>query len=554
MYVRVSTTEQGEKYGKDSQISQMRKWLAANDELYTFNEKYIYIDDGFSGASEIHERAELPRLFEDAKKKEFDVVLVWKLDRFFRKTRYLLNAIEDLRDIDIDFIATSQQEVNTTTTFGKFMLGLLGIIAEMERDLIMERTAIGRVEAAKDKKWVGGMHSYGYDIDPDSQKIAINPETSKIVQKIFKWFVRDRKTTYEIQQRLNALQIPTQADRVADKLRKKKKLKKEIRKVNPANYWHDKTVGRLLRNEAYTGLYYYGKKTKKYDAVAKKMKEVLNPEEDWIPIPCPQIISKKIWKKAQSLLEQNKRTQKLGRHTYLLSGKVDCARCMSTYGGYMKPQIKTIDGVKTKIGELPQYRCRKANKSKSPTPCDNKEISGSILEGRVWQEVSQLLSDPKVFIKRIEEEEKKKVNVYELEQERAEKQQEFDALTAEWQRVKNLYQKGFDYQGEGELEVESKRITEDKIKLTDDLEAIASQLMDAEERRERLIAAKDIAKKYAKALAKLDFETKRLIIHDLVKRIVIDGSDVTLELMIPESEKSDSRHNISDLYGVTGRD
>lgn len=556
LYVRVSTTEQAEKFGKNVQLSQMKKWLAAHEDQFTHDEKYIYIDEGFSGASEIEERENLPKLFEAAKKNKFDVVLVWKLDRFFRRTRYLLNAIEELREMGVDFIATSQAEVNTTTTFGKFMLGLLGIIAEMERDLILERTGIGRIEAATAGKWVGGMHTYGYDIDPQKQTISINPETSKIVRKIFNWLVKDRLNTYEIQQRLNAKgDIPTQADLEAQRLEKEGRLKGKKRTKNPANYWHDTTVGRILRNEAYKGYYYYGKTTLKFDPVLKKKREHANPPEEWIKITCPKIVDEKIWEKAQKILNENKRTQKRGKEKYLLSGKVSCERCKSSYTGYMKPKIETINGVRTAVGKLPQYRCRKKSKSKASVPCDNREISGTVLERGVWGFIEELLSDPKAFLKKVEQEERKRVNTDELEQKRDEIQAALEALIKQKNRMVELYELGYKYQGKGELEKAMNKLKTQIERLEADLEGIASQLMDAEDKRDRLASAKHLAKSYAKSLKNLDFPTKRRIIQDIVKRIQINGEDVTIELMIPNlARRHQERHSISNLYGATGQD
>ncbi len=556
LYVRVSTTEQAEKYGKDAQLSQMKKWIAANEDLYTFNEKHVYIDENFSGASEIEERKELPKLFEAARKKEFDVVLVWKVDRFFRKTRALLNAIEELKAMGIGFISTTQTEINTTSTMGKFMLGLLGIIAEMERDLIMERTAIGRMEAAKKNKYVGGMHTYGYNIDPKTQELKINPETSKVVRKVFHWFVKKRWTTYQIQKQLNAMNIPTQADLEDRRLKKEKsksQKKGKKRQTNPENYWHDSTVGRILRNEAYTGKYYFGKKTRRFDQETKKWQEIKNPEEEWIPLTCPQIIDKGTWKLAKAILKLNARTQKVGKHTYLLSGIVVCGRCGSPYGGYMQPKHKTKNGKRELVSKLPHYRCRRSNWTKGSKRCMNRQISGTILEEGAWAQVKELLSNPTVFMRRIEEEERKRVNVKELEERRDENQKTIDELDKEFERVTLLFQKGMKYTRKGELEKEVERITAEKLRLVHDQEAIAAQLLDAEEKRERLASVKDLGKKYLHALDNLDFETKRTILHDLIKRIVIDGEEIRLELQIPSLSGRKGGNKVSNLYGATGR-
>ena len=558
LYIRVSTQEQADKFGLPVQLNQMKKWLETYEDLFTWDEKHLYTDDGFSGASEIFEREALPKLFEAARKKEFDVILVWKLDRFFRKTRYLLNAIEELKEMDIGFIATTQAEVDTTKTMGKFMLGLLGIIAEMERDLIIERTGIGRMEAANAGKFVGGMHTYGYDIDEQTQKITINPETSKIVRLIFKWFVKDRLNSYQVQQRINAMNIPTQADLELERMKKKKgaeNVKKSKRKVNPANFWHGSTIRKILKNQAYTGHYFFNKKTRKYNPTTKKWKEAPNPREEWIKVICPKIIEGGVWKTAQALLKRNEKSQRRGKDIYLISGKIICGACNSPYHGYMKAKFKTKNKVREIVSKKPHYRCGKDNASKVGVPCANRQISGTALEALVWSRIEELISDPDIFIKRVEQEERKKVNVRELEKERDTKQKELDEIIAETDRMLVLFQKGLKYQGKGELEKESSRLEADEKRLENDLESIASQLMDAEERQERLASAKNLAKKYAKSLTDLDFPTKRTIVQDIVKRVVILPEKVRIELLIAKKAGKGGEDDRNEtLYGVTGWD
>lgn len=85
------------------------------------------------------DRPALKRLFADAAMGRFDVVVVWKVDRFFRKVLYLLEGIDYLDHHQIGFIAATQP-FDTTQPFGKAMLQMVGVIAELERDLIKERT------------------------------------------------------------------------------------------------------------------------------------------------------------------------------------------------------------------------------------------------------------------------------------------------------------------------------------------------------------------------------------------------------------------------------
>src|SRR5438093_8490909 len=103
LYVRVSTAEQGEKYGPDYQRKEMMRFVEYWG--YAVQPQHVYTDISFSGASPVEEREALPALFDAAGRREFDVVLVWKLDRFFRRTLYLLEAIERLQKLGVGFIS-----------------------------------------------------------------------------------------------------------------------------------------------------------------------------------------------------------------------------------------------------------------------------------------------------------------------------------------------------------------------------------------------------------------------------------------------------------------
>jgi DNA invertase Pin-like site-specific DNA recombinase len=99
-----------------------------------------YIDVGISGTKE--RRPELDRLMADAHKRRFDVVCVWKFDRFARSVSHLLKALETFKALGIDFVSYSEQ-MDTSTPAGKMVFTVLGAVAELERSLIVERVRAG---------------------------------------------------------------------------------------------------------------------------------------------------------------------------------------------------------------------------------------------------------------------------------------------------------------------------------------------------------------------------------------------------------------------------
>jgi DNA invertase Pin-like site-specific DNA recombinase len=144
IYARVSTTNHGQDVGMQTrelrQFAEARGWTVAGE----------YIDAGVSGAKD--SRPELNRLMADAHKRRFDVVCVWRFDRFARSVSHLLRALETFRALGIDFVSYSEQ-MDTSTPAGKMVFTVLAAVAELERSLIVERVRAGlRNARAKGKK------------------------------------------------------------------------------------------------------------------------------------------------------------------------------------------------------------------------------------------------------------------------------------------------------------------------------------------------------------------------------------------------------------------
>ena len=144
IYARVSTTTHGQDVGLQTrelrQFAEARGWLVAAE----------YVDQGVSGAKD--SRPELNRLMADAHKRRFDVVCVWRFDRFARSVSHLLRALETFKALGIDFVSYSEQ-MDTSTPAGKMVFTVLGAVAELERSLIVERVRAGlRNAKAKGKK------------------------------------------------------------------------------------------------------------------------------------------------------------------------------------------------------------------------------------------------------------------------------------------------------------------------------------------------------------------------------------------------------------------
>lgn len=145
LYARVSTTN-----GQDPemQLREMREYAARRGWEITDE----YTDHGISGSRE--SRPALNRLMADAQRRKFDAVLVWKVDRFGRSLRHLVNALAELGALGVAFVSL-RDNLDLSTPSGRLMFGVIGAMAEFERSLIQERVRAGLRNASAKGQQLG---------------------------------------------------------------------------------------------------------------------------------------------------------------------------------------------------------------------------------------------------------------------------------------------------------------------------------------------------------------------------------------------------------------
>jgi DNA invertase Pin-like site-specific DNA recombinase len=146
IYARVSTTNHGQDVTLQTRelehFAHVRGWQIVGS----------YTDAGVSGSKD--SRPELNRLMADAHKRRFDIVCVWRFDRFARSVSHLLRALETFKALGIDFVSFSEQ-MDTSTPAGKMVFTVLGAVAELERSLIVERVKAGMRNARAKGRRIG---------------------------------------------------------------------------------------------------------------------------------------------------------------------------------------------------------------------------------------------------------------------------------------------------------------------------------------------------------------------------------------------------------------
>ena len=144
IYARVSTSDQT----CENQLLELRRYVSARG-WEVFRE---YVDKGVSGAKE--RRPALDEMVRDAKRRRFDVLCVWRLDRLGRNLRHLILLLEDLQATGVAFVSLSEG-IDATTPAGRLQLHVLGAIAEFERERIRERVLAGLQRARAQGKRLG---------------------------------------------------------------------------------------------------------------------------------------------------------------------------------------------------------------------------------------------------------------------------------------------------------------------------------------------------------------------------------------------------------------
>lgn len=488
--------------------------------------------------------------------------------RYHAKIPTSSSAIEVLKDeLGVGVISVTEA-MDSTNKMSKAMFTIMGLGAELERDGILERTATGRQEAAKAGKWVGGKHPpYGYYIDDKTQVLTIHPEESKVVQTIFRWCAHDLLPTYEIQKRLNAMHIPTKADTAFEDLKERRATRTDkkgrtdppdpIRRTNPERYWHHTSIIKILKQQAYTGTYYYGKRSCKKDPKTGKRYDVVNPRGQWVPIQCPAIVDVVLWEKTQERLANNKRlSRKNAKHEYLFSGKLICGVCGSSFSCYMKKKFR-----KGVVTLYPQCRCRKVSRDRTAILCTNRQISEAQLEAQVWIQIEALLSDPAVFLRQLQEREHKRESAGEMRERREEVERLLIELQSETKRVFEMYEKGLAYQIPGAIDERIEEIDKRKKDLESEKKNLATRILTTDQERERLEYAQLLAERCKVALTDLKPHAKREIIQTLVQRITVYPKYATIELRLERPAELGIEHGGEDRIGtlltpcgVTGRD
>jgi len=379
LYLRVSTQEQEtDGYGLESQEQSLREYVKRH---YGEGVKVQVYSDIHTG-SQLVERPALQRLLGDIQRGEVRAILVWKIDRLSRNVKHLMEIVELFNKYDVALVSYSE-DMNFSGIMGKFMLNMMGSIAELERGTICSRTHAGKVASARSGNYVGHWTPYGYKkVAQESGKgsrLEIIEAQAQWVRNIFRWSVNENMSDERIAARLNELGVPYDAETNTHHSRKKNNTAHMHRK------WTNRIIEKMMNNSIFMG---------KHIACMKDETGKMLPEDQWVVVDVPVIVEPLLWYHGQEARKRRKTTH--GSDFYLLSGKIIDTDT---------PQKRAFSGVnRTKGGtSYRRNQCRDTNGNYYPAF----EIPAQALEKYVWELVKEALQNPQKFYdcyqKRIQE-------------------------------------------------------------------------------------------------------------------------------------------------------
>lgn len=288
IYVRVSTQEQArEGHSVQEQENRLRAFCEAKD----WNIVRVYVDGGFTGSN--MNRPELNRMLKDIERGKIKTVLVYKLDRLSRSQKDTLHLIEEVfLKKGIDFVSMNEN-LDTSTPYGRAMIGILSAFAQLEREQIKERMMMGRIGRAKEGHYHGGAHSpVGYHYVED--ELIPDEYEFMIIRKIYKMYVEEHKTIKAIVRELNEAGLFLEGGK----------------------RWYEMAVRRCLFNPLYKGDIVF------QDQVYKGQHKPVYTEEQFEKI----MKEKKVRDLSLAPHQAN-----AFKHTSLLGGLLFCGKCGARY-------------------------------------------------------------------------------------------------------------------------------------------------------------------------------------------------------------------------------
>lgn len=473
LYVRVSTTSQLEEgYSIEEQKAKLESYCDIKDwHIYK-----VYTDGGFSGSTT--ERPALEQLIKDAQSKLFDTVLVYKLDRLSRSQKDTLYLIEDIfLKNNIEFVSLLEN-FDTSTPFGRAVIGLLSVFAQLEREQIKERMQLGKLGRAKSgKSMMWAKTSYGYDYNKDTGTMTVNEYEALAVKEIYASYLAGMSIT---------------------------KLRDKINEEYPKQpAWSYRTIRGILANPVYCGLNQYKGQT--FQGTHKAIISLDDFEQT----------QRELAKRQQTAKELS--NPRPFQAKYMLSGLAQC--------GYCHAPLKVILGAARKDGSrFKRYECyqRHPRKTRGVTvyndnkKCESGYYDMELLEHYVLTRIAQLQNDPEKIQELFSDDTSPEIDKQAI-------QKQIDGLTLKLSKLNDLYLD--DRITLDELRAKSADFIKQRATLEDEIKKASNDKQAGQrEKIEKLLDASSVLD--------MSYDNQKVIVRELIDKVQVTSDKIVIRWKI----------------------
>ena len=473
LYVRVSTTSQLEEgYSIEEQKAKLESYCDIKD----WHVYKVYTDGGFSGSTT--ERPALEQLIKGAQSKLFDTVLVYKPDRLSRSQKDTLYLIEDIfLKNNIEFVSLLEN-FDTSTPFGRAVIGLLSVFAQLEREQIKERMQLGKLGRAKaGKSMMWAKTSYGYNYDKETGSMTVNEYEALAVKEIYSLYLAGMSIT---------------------------KLRDKINEDYPKQpAWSYRTIRGILANPVYCGLNQYKGQT--FQGTHKPIISLVDFEQT----------QRELAKRQQTARELS--NPRPFQAKYMLSGLAQC--------GYCHAPLKVILGQKRKDGSrFKRYECyqRHPRKTRGVTvyndnkKCDSGYYDMELLEHYVLTRISQLQNDPDKIQELFLDDTSPEIDKQAI-------QKQIDSLTLKLSKLNDLYLD--DRITLDELRSKSADFIKQRATLEEEIKkAVTDKQAGQREKVEKLLDASSVFE--------MSYDNQKVIVRELIDKVQVTSDKIVIRWKI----------------------
>lgn len=380
-YARVSSAVQTEEgaSGLPRQLQHIHKAALRDNLAIPF--ELLFVDDGYSGF-EFVDRPAFTRLRHELRSgKRAEHIVVEEIDRLSRNADWHQGFLLDefaRRKVTVHFYHEPSSELERY---------IKGYIAQEAMRKEKERMRLGKIYKAMDGRVTATRAAYGYQLsDSKDTHYIIDEQEARIVRMVYDWLTQERRTLNRIAATLNDMAVP---GRLGGK-------------------WSPGTLLNMVKNEVYKGWFITNRTT--YEAIGfdddgkRKRKWRTRPEEEWIRVPVPPLVSAEQWAEAHEVLRSHRSYK--GRHSgscsnWLLSGLIECEICH-----YVFQAARGGTSVKGQMCPIRYYHCggRWSHKARAlGSACRSRYVHADVLEATVWSKIAELIFYPDHFISYLEE-------------------------------------------------------------------------------------------------------------------------------------------------------